>query len=551
MIVIERIEDAKRISTHAIVDASAEKPRRVGTPVNLPLGPLRGRRICVVVAAALLTAVVAGASAQTSGAVARSTILFTPTNDGLVVFSSDASGGPDLQVNLAADTPALPKKVVVEVPSGYTLDLSGEPGSTVGDASVAMIGTDAESFATGNGRLFIRDAADPIWSKRAETCAPGKHDAVWGAATSLAGQQMQIVVAVDQRPGAGYLLHLCTSQLASDAPAGALISLGIEGMTAPTDPGEYRWRAHVIPQARPSYELQAVLELPAAVSLTARTTAHGSVTLTGRVIERGTPLSRAVVSLVGQRGENDAGDWLVRTDANGFFRKTIRLKKTTDFVASVEMGIASCDNSSEPGGCLGATSVPPSPAYATAWVSPPTGAVRGIRNADQRIAEKLTVHAADLPSGFDQQLGGSDACLNPRHESRLTITGESPPPAFSRYEPGDAEKLSLVLAVTRVYATTRQAKAAFAHQARISTMRCLVHAITGSRKPPLKSLPLKGGHAIVRAFRMQLGGAGASLTYDAIFLQRGRAVTSLRVALVNTPSDLETNLVTHLATRMG
>jgi hypothetical protein len=362
-----------------------------------------------------------------------------------------------------------------------------------------------------------------------------------------------VVIGVERRADAStaYVLHVCTSQLASDARSAAVLQLEVEGITAPTEPGEYRWRAHVTPQSRPAYELQAVLPLPAFISLRVRYNARSrTATLSGRVIEGGKPLAKWPVALNGDRKEGSAGFWVARTNAQGAFRKTIQLKKTTDFSASVPMGIDSCADSSEPDGCLGATTVPPDAAFGTLWVSPRGGAVRAIRDGDQRIAEKLGVHAADLPEGFEESPGGGDDCLNPKHESNLTITGESTSPALVRYELGNPPHLAQVLGVTRVYAGAGQARSALSREARASTMRCLLSDVTDSR-PSVKPLHLPAGAARVRAFRTQLTGEDITLTFDVIFLQRGRTVTSLQVALVNMPSDFEPNLITRLSNRMG
>jgi hypothetical protein len=180
----------------------------------------------------------------------------------------------------------------------------------------------------------------------------------------------------------------------------------------------------------------------------------------------------------------------------------------------------------------------------------PGGAARTIHDADQRRAERVGLAESDLPTGFEATLGGGDACLNFKHESKLTITGESTSPSF--YELNQGESLSLVQTrgLTRVYATGKQARQAFEHQARVSTLRCELKGLD-IEQPPIKPLRLPAVPARLRAFRASIPiEAGVSATYDFVFLQRDRNVTLLGFLFLNAPDDLERSLTTALASRM-
>ena len=68
--------------------------------------------------------------------------------------------------------------------------------------------------------------------------------------------------------------------------------------------------------------------------------------------------------------------------------------------------------------------------------------------------------------------------------------------------------------------------------------------------PPIRTLRLPKTSARLRGFRTTLSEGAFSASYDVLFLQRGRAVTLLRVVQVNWPGDFETQLTAALASRM-
>jgi hypothetical protein len=512
----------------------------------------------IALVAALVTAMAAGAAAPIVGAGAQNTIVFQPadTGGGVTVVSSDGSEGQSIEVDLVPDKPPLPKRISIDVPRGYTLDLTAKPGAEVGQASISIVGADGPSFATGFGSLIARDPAESSSDPRLQACAPGAHAAVWTLSTSLAGQQVSLSLYVDRasQGDVAYMLQACSSTLASDANSAAFISLSIDSLVAPTAPGDYRWRAVVTPQTRAAYELQAVLPLPEALTLNARyDRKHRTAVITGKVIEGGKAVSGADVFIVGRRKDRTVGLFEARTNAQGIFRQTARVGGTTDFTADVGPFVDPCP--AGPAGsvdCLGSTTIPPDEASTTLWLSVPTGAVRAIRAADQRRAEKAGLAASDFPAGFESTFAGGDDCLNPRHESNLTITGESMSPAFLHYDLQDRPSLVEALGLTRVYASSKQAKQALAHQARTATVRCVLNEseLASDTRPRIRTLRLPRVSASVRALRATLTSDELTLDYDVIFLQRGRVVTILRLALLNAPSGLESHLTAALAARM-
>jgi hypothetical protein len=180
----------------------------------------------------------------------------------------------------------------------------------------------------------------------------------------------------------------------------------------------------------------------------------------------------------------------------------------------------------------------------------PTGAKRAIRAADQRRADGAGLAAADLPTGFESGFAGGEDCLNPKHESQLTITGESTSPAFLRYDLGDPPSLVEALGLTRVYATATQARQAYAHQARTAIARCVLKRLQLGDHLRIRPVRMPRVPAAIRAFRATLRAEALTLNYDVIFLQRGRTVTILRLAFLNASTDLEPRLTAALAARM-
>jgi hypothetical protein len=206
-------------------------------------------------------------------------------------------------------------------------------------------------------------------------------------------------------------------------------------------------------------------------------------------------------------------------------------------------------SSTAPAGCLASTIIPPDDRSATLWVSRPTGAQRAIRAADQRAAEGIALAPSDLPGTFETSFAGGDDCLNPKGESALTITGESESPTFYDYTlepPSLAEATSL----TRVYASVEQARQAFAREGRLPLVRCVINALDAGEHSKTKSLKLGGVVARARAFRTAFRQDDLTVNYDVVFLQRGRSVTTLQLALLNAPAGFESGLVARVAARM-
>jgi hypothetical protein len=258
---------------------------------------VRGRRRPLAALAALVALAAVGLSSSGASASSASTILFSEQEAGIQFASSgDDSIGQSIQVNLAADKTPLPRKLAIEIPTGYTLDLDAASGETIAFGSIGVFGVDSSSFAVGSGELVAKDPTSFLADRVAQACAPGVHAAAWELSTTLAGQRVSMKVFVDAGgpPGIAYVLRVCSTGLATgDTDSSAFISLmGLGGLELPTSPGDYRWRVLVTPEIREPYELQALVPLPESVTLKARyDEKRKTALLTGTVVEGGQPVA--------------------------------------------------------------------------------------------------------------------------------------------------------------------------------------------------------------------------------------------------------------------
>jgi hypothetical protein len=516
----------------------------------------RGRRCAGAAAAALLTVIAAGAVPHAVDASRDSAIVLSGYQTGVAVDSSGGSDSQTISINLEPDTPPFPQKITLDVPKGYTLDLSAKPGAVIGLASITIFGVDTPSLATGLGTLVAKDAKGSATDPEVQACAQGAHAAVWSLSTAIAGQKVDLTILVDvgTEPDVAYVMSACPTGLetTNSSLAASITLTAIEGLVSPTAPGNYRWRALVAPRTRKPYELRALVPLPESVTLnTTYNTRRKTATLRGTVIEGGSAVARVPLTLSGSRDDNDFNFLETRTDTQGHFAVTVPVPRTTDFTVDVAPSTGPCTgDSAAPAGCLGSTTIPPDDAFATVWVSVPGGAIRRIRKPDQRLAEGEGLRPSDVPSDFETSLAGGDRCLNQKGESSLTITGESTSAGFYKIaNRADTPTIEEAFGVSRVYATPRQAGRAFDHEARISTIRCEDKGGTN----PARITPRKiAAPARVRAFRavFTFDEIDATVNYDVVFLQRGRSVTILTFVFFNAGDDLERSVTSALAKRM-
>jgi hypothetical protein len=277
-----------------------------------------------------------------------------------------------------AQSDAQPAKITIYVPTGYSINSSAAPGTKIG---------------TTNGSVFARDANIPLPlsgdvivappNTNAPGCATGTHLAVWLLALSVAGQNINLPVHVDQTSGAeaalgAYKLVVCLAP--ADVPQGTpgrspngaqLLEAVFTTNNIFTVPaGASVWKAITTPYAPglPAPNVAGTVETRSIVSAgtisigkKVTSVAKRLLRITGKVSQSGAAVAGAQVSLLlnGQTSRFKA-----RTTAAGNY--TLNLKKTgkkstTTFQARVTVGerditSTGCASPSLPGiSCVNAT----------------------------------------------------------------------------------------------------------------------------------------------------------------------------------------------------
>src|SRR5436190_355855 len=117
-----------------------------------------------------------------------------------------------------AQTDAQPAKITIYVPTGYSINTSAAPGTTIGTTSGSIFARDANIPLPLSGNVVV---APP--DTNAPGCATGTHLAVWNLALSVAGQAINLPVHVDPTAGAeaalgAYKMVVCLAP--ADVPQG-------------------------------------------------------------------------------------------------------------------------------------------------------------------------------------------------------------------------------------------------------------------------------------------------------------------------------------------
>jgi hypothetical protein len=117
-----------------------------------------------------------------------------------------------------AQTDPQPAKIQIFVPSGYTLNTSAAPGTVIGTTSGSVFARDANIPLPLSGDVVV---APP--NTDASPCFSGTHLAVWLLRLQVAGQSINLPIAVDATSGANALFgsyQLVTCLAPSDVPQG-------------------------------------------------------------------------------------------------------------------------------------------------------------------------------------------------------------------------------------------------------------------------------------------------------------------------------------------
>jgi hypothetical protein len=117
-----------------------------------------------------------------------------------------------------AQSDAQPAKIQIFVPAGYTLNTSAAPGTTIGTTAGSVFARDANIPLPLSGNVVV---APP--NTNAAPCFTGTHMAVWLLQLQVAGQSINLPVAVDQTSGVNAAFgayQLVTCLAPADVPQG-------------------------------------------------------------------------------------------------------------------------------------------------------------------------------------------------------------------------------------------------------------------------------------------------------------------------------------------
>jgi hypothetical protein len=277
-----------------------------------------------------------------------------------------------------AQTDPQPAKIQIFVPTGYSISTSAAPGTTIGNT---------------NGSVFARDANIPLplsgdvivapLDTSAAPCFTGTHTAVWLLRLQVAGQTIQLPIAVDQTSGVNAAFgayQLVTCLAPSDVPQGtpgrspngaqlleATFTVN-NVFTVPT--GAQTWKALTtpytpatgVPNVAGSVETRAIVgggALTIGKKVTSK--ARRILRLSGKVTQSGAAVAGASVRLL---LNGKLSRFQARSSATGSYsvvlRKTGRVSTTT-FQARVTVGdrdvtSTACQGPTLPGfACVSAT----------------------------------------------------------------------------------------------------------------------------------------------------------------------------------------------------
>jgi hypothetical protein len=279
------------------------------------------------------------------------------TQELLITPFSTASGAKaDTDIDLfVPETSAPTAKVAIYVPSGFDLDLSGAPGTKIGDAEGDVLAKQLGGAKLPmTGTLTVDDPAKYAADANAQACDANAHAAVWLLTLTASGQSIGIPVFVDRTTGTdtalgGFVIEACLASPdvpvdQGGAPFGAqLIDVTLEtsGVIVNAPAGSPVWKGFITPYtpgtATPdptgTVEVRCIEPLPHTVSKlkTVYSKKTKKVTVTGVLLAAGKP--RAGVHFRVQAGTTPNVDsfkpWAVTTtDAKGGFTIVKPLTRT-------------------------------------------------------------------------------------------------------------------------------------------------------------------------------------------------------------------------------
>jgi hypothetical protein len=283
---------------------------------------MRNRLLTVAPAATAVAALLLGGPAS-AGSTAASAI----TSAKLYVSAASQSlGGPGLKIKFTksqADNDLA--RLVVYVPTGYTLNTTQAAGTQLGTAAATVSARDLGTVIPVTGTAEV--ANQPDFAAQATACTgTTSHAQIWVIRLQAAGTTLTYPAFVDVVPTGAPLAEFAAATVAfcpapSDISTGnpARAPLGASLLTAefttssissPPSRGEFRWRALVSSyetatgQVDPAstVEIQSLVDLPTTLSLRAKASRSAkrgveNVSYSGSLLSGGKGLGSATVDL--------------------------------------------------------------------------------------------------------------------------------------------------------------------------------------------------------------------------------------------------------------
>jgi hypothetical protein len=251
--------------------------------------------------------------------------------------------------------------VTLYAPRGYGVSLGQPAGAELGSV-IAFVRTGPISEARQAVQGVVR-TDDPA-NHAVNSCAPGRHDAVWLVDFTLTGRRFVLPIYVDRvetGPEAAYAsarMRMCPASPYTPAPQGVSLSyadLTIEDVfTNPAEQGTYAWNAVFVPYTHGTGTLNsaeaaqstAYVPLPASFAVTARRQKRGKkafAAVTACLSEAGQGLRGVRVTLYygGKTVFSSRKVATPATNGRGCVTARIPLKKTNLVFASARVPIRS------------------------------------------------------------------------------------------------------------------------------------------------------------------------------------------------------------------
>lgn len=265
-----------------------------------------------------------------------------------------------------ADADPQPAKITIYIPTGYTLNTTQAPGTTIGTTQGEVIANQLGGIPVPlSGDVVVDDPAKHI----TDACAPGVHQAVWVLRLSVVNQTTLVPVYIDPTTGSETARGVAKGQLClsrgdtADGTPLRFATFTVNNIFTPP-PTSARWVSFWTPYGAGgvvnlagTVEAQSLVG-PGSVTLSARVTSKRKrqVTVSGVVRQGSAGAAGKVSILINGRPRASA-----TASASGRYLKKVKgTGKRSTFqarviVAARDLGAAGCTASQAPIPCVSAT----------------------------------------------------------------------------------------------------------------------------------------------------------------------------------------------------